>query len=142
LAGIGQGEHMLPQDIALLSSLHSVPLHKWYPVRQVKPHLLPSQVASEAVGGVQGEQDVPHEVVLLLGTQFPPQSCEPDGQTPLHALSFPMQLPAHNFDPFGQVAPHLVPSHVALPPMGMGQALHDVPHVFGSLSLTHASPHL
>jgi hypothetical protein len=43
--------------------------------------------------------------------------------------------------PVGHAMPHVVPSHVAATPPGVGQGEHDVPHVAGSVSLTHALPH-
>jgi hypothetical protein len=53
-----------------------------------------------------------------------------------------MQAPAHSFIPDGQAPPHMVPSQVAVPPVGIGQALHDVPHpdvlVFAMQALPHA----
>jgi hypothetical protein len=42
------------------------------------PQLLPSHVATPFVGGVaQGEHDAPHEVMLVLLTQVPPQRWYP-----------------------------------------------------------------
>lgn len=50
--------------------------------------------------------------------------------------------PGHIESPVGQVSPHLVPSHVADPPVGAGHAVHDVvPHVATALLLTHLVPH-
>jgi hypothetical protein len=41
---------------------------------QVKPQVVPSQVAVPSAGAVQGAQDVPHELGLALGWQVPEQS--------------------------------------------------------------------
>jgi hypothetical protein len=122
-------------------------------VTQVNPHDPPLHVAVEFDGGEHGEHDVPHELVLVSLTQLLLQSCVPVGQVPLQAMLIGMQLPRQSFCPDGQLAPHEVPSHVAVPPTGGGHALHDVPQVLGSLLLTqlppqtwyplaHCSPHL
>jgi hypothetical protein len=60
----------------------------------------------------------------------------------MHDALLAMHTPAHSFIPDGQVPPHMVPSQVAVPPVGIGQALHDVPHpdvlVFAMQALPHA----
>jgi hypothetical protein len=130
-----------PQDSTLLLSLHSFP-QRWKPALHLKAHFVPSHVESASLGWAHGVQAVPHEVVALFGTQFPSQSCVPLAQTPLQALSLATHSPAHSLRLAGQAAPHLVPSQVAVPAIGVGQALHDIPQVSGSLSLTQASLHL
>lgn len=40
-----------------------------------------------------------------------------------------MHSPAHSLSPAGQVPPQLVPSQVAVPPVGVGQAVHELPQV-------------
>ena len=47
-----------------------------------------------------------------------------------------MQAPAHSFIPVGQVPPHEVPSQVAVPPVGIGQATHAVPQFATSVFFT------
>ena len=50
-----------------------------------------------------------------------------------------MQAPAHSFWPVGQVPPQAVPSQVAVPPVGTGQATHAVPQFATSLFFTHCA---
>ena len=107
----------------------------------MKPHEPLVQVAVEFDGVEQGVHEVPHELVLVSLTQLPLQSCVPVGQLPLQAMAIGMQLPRHSFCPDGQLAPHEVPSQVAVPPIGGGHAVHEVPHVFGSVLLTQLPPH-
>jgi hypothetical protein len=52
-----------------------------------------------------------------------------------------MQVPTHAFVPLGQVPPHVVPSHVAVPPVGTGQAEQDDPHDATSVLERHCAPH-
>lgn len=85
-------------------------------------------------------QEVPQLATSLSLTQFPAQSWVPAGQAPSHALLFSMQAPLHNFVPFGHVAPHFVPSQVAAPPVGTGQAVQPVPQVPGSMLLAQLFP--
>ena len=95
---------------------------------QVKPHAVPSQVAVPCIGIVHAVHDVPQVLGLAFGWQMPEQSCVPEPQTPAHEAVASMHAPAHSFIPDGQVPPHVVPSQVAVPPVGTGQAVHNVPH--------------
>ena len=73
---------------------------------------------------------------------MPPQSCVPDGHTPEQAAAASMHVPAHGFIVPGHFGMHMVPSHVADPPVGGVQALHDVvPQLPGSMLLTQRLPH-
>jgi hypothetical protein len=140
LADVGQAvQDEVPHELTLLLSLHSSP-QRWNPVRQANAHLAPSHDAWLFAGGWQGEQDVPQFAVSLSETQLPPQSCVPVGQAPSQALPSSMQAPLHSFIFAGQTAPHIVPSQVADPPVGMGQGEHPVPHVSGSLLLAQLLP--
>jgi hypothetical protein len=106
--------------------------------------LVPSQVAVEFAGGTQGVHDVvPHELGLLLGWHVPEQSCDPDGQTPLHEALEGMQFPAHTLVPVGQDTPHIEPSQVAVPPpVGVGHAVHDdVPQLAVLVLEAQLEPH-
>jgi hypothetical protein len=54
-----------------------------------------------------------------------------------------MQAPAHSCWPVGQVVPQATPSQVAMPPVGMAQAVQEVgPQFAASLLSTHLVPHL
>ena len=98
----------------------------------------PSQVAIEFSGGMQAVHIVPHEFVLVSSTHRPLQLCVPDGQVLLHAIAFGIQAPAQSFIPVGQLPPQLVPSHVAVPPVGATQAVQDdKPQFDVSMSETH-----
>jgi hypothetical protein len=107
----------------------------------VKSQVVPSHVVWVApVGFTQAEQLAPQVLVSLLLTHVPPQLCVPVGQGPhaaLPATQAPLQttwVPAH-------VAPHFVPSQVAVPPAIAGHAVHDeAPHEPTSLLLTHLVP--
>ena len=93
------------------------------------------------VGFVHAVHSVPHEFVLVLSTQMLLQLCVPAGHAPQAALES-TQAPLHTFMLAGQVAPQLVPSQVAVPPVMLGQAEHDeAPHEPTSLLLTHFVPH-
>jgi hypothetical protein len=105
-------------------------------VSQVKPHVVPSQVAVPCSGIVQAVQDVPQVLGLALGWQMPEQSCVSEAQTPAHDVAEAMQLPAHSFIPDGQVPPHIVPSQLAVPPIGIGQGTQAVPQLATSLFFT------
>jgi hypothetical protein len=83
----------------------------------VKPQV-PLQVASEFEGTGQVMQLGPQAVGLSSSMQSPLHSCEPSGQTPLHASPSSTQAPKHSFSSAGQFAPHEAPSQVALPPVG------------------------
>jgi hypothetical protein len=84
---------------------------------QVKPHEVPLQVALAFAGGVQAEQELgPHVDGLVFCAHCPLQRCSPESQ--LQAFPLGMQLPVHSFIPVGQLGWQVVPSQVALPPVG------------------------
>lgn len=80
---------------------------------------MPSQVAVEWAGGVQGAQEAPQVAVAVLLTQ-----------APLHA-----------WKPLLHVKPQLVPSHVAVPLATVGQAVQLDPHEPVLLLARHAPEH-
>jgi hypothetical protein len=102
--------------------------------------LEPSQVAWPLAGAWQGMQDVPQFAVSLFDTQLPAQLCVSVGQVPSQALPSSMHVPLQSFILAGQVAPHLVPSQVALPPAGIGQGVQPIPQVSGSVLLAQVLP--
>jgi len=64
---------------------------------------------------------------------MPEQSWLPLAHIPEHDALAEMQVPAHSFIPAGQVPPQLVPSQVALPPVGTGQGTQAIPQLATSL---------
>ena len=107
---------------------------------QVKSQLVPLQVAVPFAGCLHGIHAVgPQLAGSLSETQLPLQLCVPAGHDPSQALPAGMQLPLHKVVPLGHLAPHWVPSQVASPPMGIGQAVQPVPQLIG-LSLRRQSP--
>jgi hypothetical protein len=89
--------------------------------------------------GGQGMQLGPQKLTSLFGTQVPLQSRWPVGQVPLQAWLLGTQAPAQSLVPWGHWAPHLTPSQVAVPPVGMGQGVQEVPQLVGLVSLKQAS---
>ena len=83
-------------------------------------------------------QDVPHELTLVSSKQLPLQSCVPLGQLPLHAMPVAMHAPRQSFCPLGHEPPQDVPSHVALPPLGAVQGVHDMLQLCSLVPLTQA----
>ena len=141
LGGVHAAHDVAPQLLVLLFDAQA-PLQLWKPVLQVNPQEVPLQVGLALLGGMHAVHEVvPQLLVLLSDWQVPVQSCEPDGQTPMHEALLAMQAPAHSFIPDGQVPPHVVPSHVAVPPVGTGHALHDVPQPAVLVLATQAVPH-
>jgi hypothetical protein len=59
----------------------------------------------------------------------------------MHDCAAGTQLPRHSFVPLGQVPPHDMPSHVAVPPVGMAHGEQDAPHDATSLLDRHCVPH-
>ena len=108
---------------------------------QVNPHAVPSQVAVPFIGVEHAVHDVPHEFALLFGWQVPEQSWLPLGQTPEQDALLAMHAPAHSFMPVGHVPPQVVPSHVALPPVGVEHAVQLEPQEVTAVLLTHDDPH-
>jgi hypothetical protein len=140
LAAAGHGLHEAPHELTLLLLLHSEP-HRWKPLRQAKRQLAPSQVATALLGGLQGVQALPHELRSVLDTQLPPQLCVPAVvHVPVQGEVAGVHFPAHSWVPAGHSPPHLLPSHVALPPSGAGQGVHEAPQLAGSSLLRQASP--
>jgi hypothetical protein len=89
-------------------------------VLQVKPQLVPSQVAVAFAGGEHATHDVvPQLAIDVLLTHAPPQSWKPT----LHWM------------------PQFVPSHVAVPFAGTAQLVHDGPHALVDVLMTHAPEH-
>jgi hypothetical protein len=85
----------------------------------------------------QGVQLAPHELTLVSERQRPLQLWEPLGQFPMHAWPSGMQALAHGFLPAPQLAPHAVPSQVAVPPAGAAHAVHDEPQLAVDVFETH-----
>ena len=59
----------------------------------------------------------------------------------MHDCDVGMQLPRHNFVPLGQVPPHVLPSHAAVPPVGIAHGEQDAPHDATSPLDRHCVPH-
>jgi hypothetical protein len=59
----------------------------------------------------------------------------------MHEALLAMQAPAHSFIPDGQAPPHVVPSQVAVPPVGIGHAAQEVPQPAVLVLATQALPH-
>ena len=141
-AGGVQAVHdVAPQLEVLPFETHALP-HRWKPALQVKPHLVPSQVGLALAGAAHAVHDVvPQLFVLLFDWHVPEQSCEPGAQTPMHDAVLAMHTPAHSFIPDGHIPPHIVPSQVGVPPVGIGQAVQEVPHPDVLVFATQAVPH-
>ena len=107
---------------------------------QVNPHAVPSHVAVPFIGVEHAMHDVPHELGLVSGWQVPLQSWLPLGQTPEHDALEAMHVPAHSFMPDEQVPPHVVPSQVAVPPVGTEHAAQLEPQELTAVLLTQAPP--
>lgn len=130
-----------PQAVASLSCAHKLP-QAWYPVAQVNPHLVPSQVACEAPAGTgQTAQEGPQPVTSFATKQKPLQRLVPVGQEPAQLTFGAMQTPSQSTFGAGQVPPHDFPSQVALPPFGTVHAVQAVPQLLGSSSRTQLPPH-
>jgi hypothetical protein len=110
---------------------------------QAQAHVPPAAHEAVAlVGAVQAVHEAPHELTLVFERHRPLQACVPAGQsTPLQAWVLATQAPAQRRVFAGQAAPQLVPSHVAVPPVGAVHAVHEeAPQVAGEVLLTHAAP--
>jgi hypothetical protein len=103
----------------------------------VNPHVVPSQVAVPCAGAAQVVQEIPQLLGLALGWHVPEQSWVPLLQTPEHEAAWAMHWPAHSLKPVGHEPPQLVPSHIADPPIGTGQATQAMPQLATSVLLTH-----
>jgi len=106
-------------------------------VPQVNPQAVPSQVGVPFAGIGHAVHNVPQVLGLAFGWQIPEQSWLPGLQVPEHAAAASMQSPAHSFWPLGQVPLQLVPSQVAVPPVGTGQGTQAMPQVATSPLSTH-----
>jgi hypothetical protein len=146
LGGLGQIVHEVgPQDSTLLLGLHDAAApspHLWKFCRQVKPQTPFSQVALALAGTVHGVHEVPHEFTSVSGAQVPLHRWRPAGHMPAQGMPGGRQalLVGHSDVPVGQVPPHVVPSQLAVPPVGAMHAVHDVPQFAGSMFDTQASP--
>ncbi len=107
---------------------------------QVNPQLVPSHVAVPFMGVEHAVHDVPHEFGLVFCWQVPLQSWLPLAHTPEQDAVEAMQTPAHSFIPDGHVPPHIVPSQVAVPPVGTEQAVQLEPQELIEVLLTHELP--
>jgi hypothetical protein len=136
-AGVGHGAHESPHEVMLLLSLHWSP-HWWNPPLQEKEQVPLVQTGVALAGGRQGLQ-LSQKLTSLGSMQSPLQFFCPPAHTLLQGSLREMHLPEQIWVLGGHCVPHIVPSQVALPPEGSGHALHEAPHVAGSLSLTHAS---
>ena len=96
--------------------------------------------AAPFIGVEHSVHKVPHELGLISGWQTPMQSWLPPGQMPMHEALLAMQAPAHSFIPGGQSPPHVVPSQVAVPPVGTGHAVQLEPQEPSEVLLAHAEP--
>jgi hypothetical protein len=109
---------------------------------QLNAHAVPLHEAVEFAGVVHGAHAVPQLLVLVFVWQIPLQSCVPAGHIPMQVWSCAMHAPAQSFWLAGQVPPHDVPSHVAVPPpVGAVQAVHEVPQLVGLVFDTQVVPH-
>ena len=95
--------------------------HLWKFELHLKSQEVPSQVAVAFAGGAQGVQRLPQLATSVLETQFPLQSCLPLAHMALQGWAVAMQTPAQSLVSEGHCVPHLIPSQVALPPVGAGQ---------------------
>ena len=108
----------------------------------MNPHAVPLHVGVALATAAHGVHAVvPHELVLVLGWQVPPQSWLPAAHEPMHEAAESMHTPKHAFWPDGQVPLQDVPSQVAVPPVRGGHAMHDVPQVATSVLLAQVDPH-
>jgi hypothetical protein len=100
---------------------HAPALQELCPTKLVPEHVGP--LPQETVGNTQALEllQVPAQVAPPDPTQSElAQHPEEATQTPADAHFLGREPP--------QVKPHDVPSHVAVPPVGVGQAEHEVPH--------------
>lgn len=62
----------MPHDVTAVSLSHCLP-QACVPVAQVKPQLVPLQVAVPLGGGVQAVHELPQELMLVFDTHWLPQ---------------------------------------------------------------------
>ena len=78
---------------------------------------------------------VPQLLTLVFETHVPEHRCCPAGHIATHIMPLGMKPALH-------VIPQLVPSHVAVPFVGTGHAVHEVvPQPITLVLSTHAAPH-
>jgi hypothetical protein len=70
---------------------------------------------------------VPQALTLVASTQMPLQGFLPAGHFPSQAAASSTQASTQGFFPDGHSMPHLVPSHVLVPPVTPGHSTHAVP---------------
>ncbi len=70
--GAGHGLHDAPQVAVLVLLAHALP-HAWYPLLQVNPQAVPSQLAAPLAGVAQGAHAAPQVATLALLTHALPQ---------------------------------------------------------------------
>jgi hypothetical protein len=75
----------------------------------------------------QVTQAVPQALMLVASTQMPLHGFLPSGHFPSHAVLSSTQESTHGFFPVGQRMLHLIPSHVELPPLTVGQGAQAAP---------------
>ena len=109
----------------------------WNPVLHLYEQLSPSHVGSAPGGGVQGEQRLPQESVLVLGRQASPQRWLAMGQLPSQGTVAAIQSPWQRRISSGQARSHRDCTHIARPPLGATQGSHKVPHDAGLMSSAH-----
>ena len=102
---------------------------------QVPPELQP--LVDAPVGLGHEVHRVPQEFGLLSGEQTPLQLCEPAVHCELQAALASMQVPLHSFCVPGQLPPHTPAEQVDVPPVMVGQGVHELPQLAGSVSPRH-----
>jgi hypothetical protein len=143
--------HWLSAQSTWPSQSSSAPLLQFSAETHLPLHLVPvvhsksqaplTHVALPPEGAAQGMQDeVPQLLTSVSETQLLLQLCLPGTHWPSQGWVSGMQAPRQALVPLGQDAPQLVPSHVAEPPVGTGQAVQETPQVATCMLLTQASP--
>jgi hypothetical protein len=106
LGEVGQELHDdVPQESTLRLSLHSSP-QRCEPDWQLKPQVVPLQVAWPLAGGWQGMHEEPQLAVSVLETQLSLQLCVPAGHVPPQGLTSSRQTPLQSLVLAGHVVPH------------------------------------
>jgi hypothetical protein len=83
--------------------------------------LSPSQLVTPLADVGQGVHEVPQAATLMASTHSPLHGFLPAGQLPSHTASRSTHRSRQTFLPSGHITPHLMPSQVAAPPIGLGQ---------------------
>jgi hypothetical protein len=118
--------------------MHSAP-HFWKLALQVKPQAVPLHVAVPFAGTVHCRQSLPQKFTSSVATQVPLHSFFPAAHPP-HTIALLMHAPAHRNMGSAQFPPHLLPSQEDVPPVMVGQAVHEVPQFLTSMFETQTSP--